>query len=159
MQVSKSLHVLWHDVRVPVPSGRELVRFVYSLLLSGDSITLVDSGVKGGQDAIYDYIQGQGRKIEEISTLILSHSHPDHIGSASSIKALTGCKVLAHRPEQAWIERPELQNRERPVPGFFDLVDGPGEADGGRRSHVALLPHTGALEGLPFLPRLKRSRW
>jgi glyoxylase-like metal-dependent hydrolase (beta-lactamase superfamily II) len=55
--------------------------------------------------------------------VILSHSHPDHIGSAARIKALTGCKIWAHEGEREWIENIEKQNQERPVPGFFNLVD------------------------------------
>jgi hydroxyacylglutathione hydrolase len=123
MQVSKSVHILRHDFKVPVAPGKSLERFVYSVLLFGKNITLIDSGVKGCREKIFDYVIKQGRRIDEIDRLLLSHSHPDHIGSSSQIKAITGCKILAHKAEREWIEHVEVQNEERPVPGFHDLVD------------------------------------
>ena len=93
------------------------------ILVFGDKITLIDSGVKGSEEKIRDYIEEQNRDFAEIDTLILSHSHPDHIGSAARIKGLTGCKIWAHEAEKEWIENIEIQNQQRPVPGFFNLVD------------------------------------
>jgi hypothetical protein len=54
----------------------------------------------------------------------MTHSHPDHIGSAKSIKELTGCQLFAHREEKGWIENIDKQFNERPVPGFYSLVGG-----------------------------------
>jgi hydroxyacylglutathione hydrolase len=130
MQVSKSIHILRHDFAVPVAPGKKLDRFVYSILIFGESITLIDSGVKGCHERILDYVTKQGRRVDEIGCLVLSHSHPDHIGSASQIKAATGCKVLAHEAERVWMEHIEVQNEERPVPGFFDLIDSAIKIDG-----------------------------
>jgi hydroxyacylglutathione hydrolase len=130
MQVSKSVHILRHDFGVPVAPGKKLDRFVYSILIFGESITLVDSGVKGCDERILDYVIKKGRSVDEIGCLILSHAHPDHIGSSSQIKVATGCKVLAHRAERVWMEHIEVQNEKRPVPGFFDLVDSSINIDG-----------------------------
>ncbi|MFA5261545.1 MAG: MBL fold metallo-hydrolase [Candidatus Omnitrophota bacterium] len=130
MRVSPSVHILRHDFEVPVAPGKTLGRFVYSVLVFGESVTLVDSGVKGCHERILDYVAAQGRRADEIGCLILSHAHPDHIGSASRIKALTGCRVLAHKAERAWMEHVEAQNEERPVPGFFNLVDSSVTIDG-----------------------------
>jgi hydroxyacylglutathione hydrolase len=130
MQVAPNIHILRHDFQVQAAPGKKLERFVYSILISGDCITLVDSGVKGCHERIFDYIVRQGRKIEEINCLILSHSHPDHIGSAAQIQKMTGCKILAHEAERVWMEQIKVQNEERPVPGFFDLVDSSIVLDG-----------------------------
>ncbi len=61
--------------------------------------------------------------------MILTHSHPDHIGSAKSIKENSGCKVAAHHGEKSWIGDVELQAKERPVPNFHLLVEGPVDVD------------------------------
>jgi hydroxyacylglutathione hydrolase len=37
---------------------------------------------------------------------------------------LTGCSIAAHPAERAWIEDVNLQNQERPVPGFATLTGG-----------------------------------
>ena len=57
-----------------------------------EEITLIDSGVKTSIDNIFSYISQNQRDPSEISTLILSHSHPDHIGSAMKIKKMTVIK-------------------------------------------------------------------
>lgn len=123
MKLTEKIHLLQIDFEIALSPEKKLPRFVNVILVFGDKITLIDSGVKGSDDQIRDYIQQNNRNFSEIDTLILSHSHPDHIGSAAKIKELTGCKVLAHESEKEWIENIEIQNICRPVPGFFNLVD------------------------------------
>jgi hydroxyacylglutathione hydrolase len=135
MQVTPAIHALRHPFQVPVAPGIALDRFVYSYLLAGETITLIDTGVAGCETRIFEYIQSIDRDPSEISLIILTHSHPDHIGAARAIREATGCSVAAHPAERAWIEDVERQNRERPVPGFATLVGGPVpldfELDGG----------------------------
>lgn len=123
MKLSDKIHLLKLDFEITLSPDKKLPRFVNILLIFGKKITLVDTGVKGCEKLIFEYIREQKRDLSEIETIILSHSHPDHIGSAATIKELTGCKVLAHKAENNWIENIENQNQERPVPGFFMLVD------------------------------------
>ncbi len=130
MRLTEKLHLLRIDFEIPVAPGRKLSRFVNVLIVFGDRITLIDTGVQGSEGTISSYLEGNGRHLSEIGTIVISHAHPDHIGSAASIKGLTGCRVLAHRDDQAWIEDIGLQNRERPVPGFFTLANLPVKVDG-----------------------------
>lgn len=125
MQVSEHIHALRIPFEIPVGPGKVITRDVYSYIVFGDKITLIDSGVKGAEKLIFDYIQKHGRDPKEISMVILSHSHPDHIGSVKSIKAKADCIVAAHAAERDWIEDTQKQFRERPVPGFQTLVEGP----------------------------------
>ncbi len=123
MNLNSTTHLLKHPFEIQFPGGQKMPRYVYSLIIFGKEITLIDSGVKDSYKSIFEYIEKQGRKPSEISRLILSHSHPDHIGSAAKIKEQTGCKVLAHIEEKEWIEHIDLQCQKRPVPGFYELVD------------------------------------
>jgi hydroxyacylglutathione hydrolase len=123
MKITDQIHLLKHNFLIPVSPDKSFNRFVYSLILFSDEITLIDSGVKGSYEGIFAYILKNGRSTEDITRLILSHSHPDHIGSAAEIKARTGCVIMAHEAEKVWIENISLQNQQRPVPGFFNLVD------------------------------------
>ncbi len=123
MEITKNIHLLKIDFLVPVTPEKSLPRFVNAIIVFGDDITLIDSGVKDSYKAIYDYIEKNNRKAEEIKTLIISHSHPDHIGSANRIKKDTGCKVIGPNLEKEWIENIDLQFSQRPVPGFYTLVD------------------------------------
>ncbi|MGD0079499.1 MAG: MBL fold metallo-hydrolase [Methanoregula sp.] len=129
MQVTPAIHALRLPFRVPVAPGIALDRFVYSYLVYGETVTLIDTGVAGCENTIFDYILSTGRDPSEIALIILTHSHPDHIGAARAIRQATGCRIGAHPAERAWIEDVELQNRERPVPGFSALVGGSVQLD------------------------------
>ena len=124
MQVTPGIHALRLPFRVPVAPGIALDHFVYSYLIYGEMITLIDTGVAGCETQIFKYINSTGRDPSEIALIVLTHSHPDHIGAARAIQKVTGCSVAAHPAERVWIEDVELQNRERPVPGFSTLVGG-----------------------------------
>ncbi len=123
MKLTDKIHLLRLDFEITLSLDQKLPRFVNAIIIFGDRITLIDTGIKGSEEKIFAYIEQNNRKITDIKTIILSHSHPDHIGSAAIIKDLTNCEVLAHRGEIDWIENIEIQNKERPVPGFFNLVD------------------------------------
>jgi len=130
MKLTDKIHLLRLDFEIALSPDKKLARFVNSIIIFGDKIILVDTGVKGSEEKLFTYIEQNGRNVSEIDTVILSHSHPDHIGAASKIKELTNCKVLAHEGEADWIENIDTQNRERPVPGFYSLVDHSIKIDG-----------------------------
>jgi len=125
MQITPSIHAIRHSFRIPIAPGIIFNRFVYSYLVYGDTIILIDTGVAGCEKRIFEDIRSTGRDTSEITLIVLTHSHPDHIGAARAIQQATGCSIAAHPAEQAWIEDIDLQNRERPVPGFTALVGGP----------------------------------
>jgi hydroxyacylglutathione hydrolase len=124
MQITPSIHALRHPFTIPVAPGIAIDRFVYSYILAGETITLIDTGVAGCENSIFDCLRSIDRDPDEISLIILTHSHPDHIGAAKAVQDATGCSVMAHPAERAWIEDADQQNRERPVPGFSSLVGG-----------------------------------
>lgn len=108
-----------HAIKVPFAVS---TRFVYAYLIYGKQICLVDSGIASAKEKIFDYMQKTGRDPKEISWLVQTHSHADHIGLSAEIKKISGCKVAAHGAEKAWIEDIELQYRERPTPTFRSYV-------------------------------------
>jgi hydroxyacylglutathione hydrolase len=129
MQITSSIHAIRHSFSIPIAPGITINRFVYSYLIYGGMITLIDTGVAGCETQIFEYIRSTGRDPSEIALIILTHSHPDHIGAAQAIQQTTGCSIAAHPAERAWIEDTDLQNRERPVPGFAMLVGGSVQVD------------------------------
>lgn len=128
MQITDHIHALKIPFHVTTPQGK-IPRFVYAYLIYGESICLIDSGVASSESIILDYLKKTGRRPEDISLLVLTHSHPDHIGAAQAVKRASGCKVAAHAIESAWIEDVDVQARERPVPGFSSLVGGSVKVD------------------------------
>lgn len=123
MKLTDKIHLLRLDFEISIGPGKKLPRIVNSIVIFGEKITVIDTGVLGSDEIIFNYIEQQDRNISEIETIILSHAHPDHIGGAAMMKAATSCRILAHEQEKIWIEDIEKQYRERPVPGFYNLVD------------------------------------
>jgi hydroxyacylglutathione hydrolase len=130
MKLTDKIHLLRIDFEILLGPDKKLPRFVNVIIIFGNNITLIDTGVKGSEKIIFEYIEKNMRTPAEIKTIILSHAHPDHIGSAAAIKELTDCQVLAHPDETEWIEHIDVQNRQRPVPGFYSLVDKGVKVDG-----------------------------
>lgn len=107
MQITEHVHAIKIPFQVKTDSGI-LERFVYTYLITGKQICLIDSGVVSSEGVIFDYMAKMGLKPDDIYLMILTHSHPDHIGSAKSIKEKSGCKVAAHSGEISWIENVDL---------------------------------------------------
>jgi len=115
MRVTEHVHAL----KVPFAVS---TRFVYAYLIYGKQICMVDSGIASAKEKIFDYMQKTCRDPKEISWLVQTHSHADHIGLSAEIKKISACQVAAHGAEKAWIEDIELQYRERPTPTFRSYV-------------------------------------
>lgn len=125
MQINKYVHAVKIPFYVLTPLGIPLERMVYVYMIYGtQAVHLIDSGVASSEEIIFDYLRKTDRKVEDISRIIQTHSHPDHIGASRTIKGETGCIVAVHPLERAWIENVKLQAEERPVPGFDTLVSG-----------------------------------
>ncbi len=125
MQISKHVHAIKIPFSITTPSGVYMERFVYVYLIYGSNgVCLIDTGVSSAEERIFDYLRKTDRKVQDISLIVQTHAHPDHIGATRTIKAETGCSVGIHPAEKAWIENVQLQAKERPVPGFDSLVSG-----------------------------------
>jgi glyoxylase-like metal-dependent hydrolase (beta-lactamase superfamily II) len=129
MKISNYIHVLKIPFFVKLPNGNSLERSVQMYILVGEQLALVDTGVAGSEKVIFEYIESIGRKPKEIKHILLTHTHPDHIGAVRAIKEATGAKVYVHTAEQAWVENIEKQFAERPVGGFHELVGGSCKVD------------------------------
>lgn len=115
--------------RLHIGPGKCLDRFVYAYVIFGRHIVVIDSGVAGSAQTIHDCVRDRGREPNEITTVALTHAHPDHIGGLVGLTKAVGCKVAAHADAITWVEDVELQFRERPVPSFHDLVEGSVKVD------------------------------
>jgi glyoxylase-like metal-dependent hydrolase (beta-lactamase superfamily II) len=125
MQINKHVHAIKVPFTITTPWGVTMERFVYVYLIYGtNGVCLIDTGIASAEQAIFNYLRSTDRKVSDISLIIQTHSHPDHIGASRTIKGETGCAVAAHPAEKPWIENVQLQAKERPVPGFDFLVAG-----------------------------------
>jgi glyoxylase-like metal-dependent hydrolase (beta-lactamase superfamily II) len=81
------------------------------LLTDGDEATLVDCGLflpHDEHDHGWDHITGQlgacGIEADQVTRLVLTHSHIDHYGMAGRVKAETGCAIWMQEEGDAELE-------------------------------------------------------
>jgi glyoxylase-like metal-dependent hydrolase (beta-lactamase superfamily II) len=122
MQLSPNVHALRLPFVVPIGPAIGIERFVTCFVLLGTRTWIVDTGVDGQADEILAFVAKLGRRADSIERILLTHGHVDHMGSAKALVARTGAQVYGHPAERQWIENIDVQSRERPVPGFFQLL-------------------------------------
>ncbi|MEG3143153.1 MBL fold metallo-hydrolase [Sphingomonas sp. RT2P30] len=88
-----------------------------------DGLAIFDTGFPGALCKILRGVNALGKKPSDIRHIILSHCHPDHIGSAAALKRETGATVWAHPIDAPMIEagttmRPPMT----PSPGLRNKI-------------------------------------
>jgi glyoxylase-like metal-dependent hydrolase (beta-lactamase superfamily II) len=68
-------------------------------VLAGDPVTLVDTGpiLADLPDSLYRALDQVGHPVGTLGQIIISHSHPDHMGLAARLKSASGARVVCHR--------------------------------------------------------------
>jgi len=77
---------------------------IYLIDFSGD-LVLIDSGAGRSSSQIVRNIEMLGLNPSDISHLILTHCHIDHIGSAPFFKKQYGAKILIHELDAPAVEK------------------------------------------------------
>ncbi|MDR7117078.1 CAU/MBL1b family subclass B3 metallo-beta-lactamase [Caulobacter sp. BE254] len=76
------------------------------LISSSEGHVLLDSGPSpAGAKLIEANIQALGFKLSDVKVLINSHAHFDHAGGLAQLKADTGAKVWASRPDEPALKK------------------------------------------------------
>ena len=124
MKVTETVHAIKHPFRLALGEGQYAERSVYSYLLTGDRICLIDTGVSSTSPLLLGYLKEIGRSPDEIALVLLTHAHPDHIGGCLAVQKASSASFYAHSADKPWIENVERQYQERPIPNFFELAAG-----------------------------------
>jgi glyoxylase-like metal-dependent hydrolase (beta-lactamase superfamily II) len=64
-------------------------------IVNGGKITVIDTGTSGNAKKIVDNLEKLGHHAGDVSTIILTHFHMDHVGSAKDLKEATGAQLAA----------------------------------------------------------------
>jgi glyoxylase-like metal-dependent hydrolase (beta-lactamase superfamily II) len=67
-------------------------------LLDSEGATVVDPGMPGPDswNALKKRLKQAGLAVKDVHTVVVTHSHPDHFGGATSFVKHAGAKVIAH---------------------------------------------------------------
>lgn len=71
------------------------------LLADGNGLTLVDSGVLGNVGPVLRAIRRLGAQPSDLRTILITHGHPDHTGTAARLRRMTGARLLVHEADAA----------------------------------------------------------
>ena len=66
-------------------------------------LVLVDTGLPGSEKRIFKTLEKLGKKQAEVKLILLTHRHPDHIGSAAALKRETSATIASHPFEKPYV--------------------------------------------------------
>jgi len=125
-----------------------------------DKLILVDTGLPRSAKKIEKYIEGLGRKPTDVSTIVITHFHIDHVGSLKNMKKLTNAQVAVHEADADYVAgkksppkpknlmfkalsfvmkaapvEPDIRLKEGDKVGSLMVIHTPGHSEG----HISLL--------------------
>jgi glyoxylase-like metal-dependent hydrolase (beta-lactamase superfamily II) len=74
------------------------------ILLDDRGAAVVDPGLPGPPtwNAIVDRLKRAGLEPRQVHTVIVTHSHPDHFGSAGKLAKVAGAELITHSAFRTW---------------------------------------------------------
>ncbi len=64
-----------------------------------DQVTIVDAGWRGTGRGVLQALERLGRRPSEVSNIVITHHHTDHLGDAAYLSEACSAGVAAHRDE------------------------------------------------------------
>jgi glyoxylase-like metal-dependent hydrolase (beta-lactamase superfamily II) len=85
----------------------------FYLVESPDGLLLVDSGLPASWKTLQESIRGLGHSVDDISALVLTHAHFDHLGLARRLNSEFGVPVWVHGNDSYIARHPYRYNHEK----------------------------------------------
>ncbi|GAB7046787.1 MBL fold metallo-hydrolase [Catenuloplanes indicus JCM 9534] len=103
------------------------IGFVHAhLVVTDDGVVLVDTGLPGRSGRVGAALRELRREIGDITAILVTHRHADHVGGLAALRRESGARVVAHERDAPSIDG------TRPVPltrlqRFISTVTGTAE--------------------------------
>lgn len=107
MQISESIH------QVDRVNGNVF------LVIDEKELTLIDTGMPRNAGKILAYVHKIGREPSDISRILLTHCHIDHVGSAYELRKLTNAKVAIHQDDAEYLAGTKTLPRPKGATGVL----------------------------------------
>lgn len=93
-----------YQVSIPTPFA---VGDVHTYLIKGESLTLIDAGVKTDEawEAMKYELNELGYHPNDIEQIVLTHHHPDHIGLVDRFERVQA--IYGHKDNERWLTHDE----------------------------------------------------
>lgn len=98
MQIAKGVHF------IPTHAN--------SVLIVDDKVVLVDATARPSGSPVLDALAALKMKPSDVSVIVATHTHADHVGGLDSLRQASGAKVAAHE-----LDVPFIEGREPYPPG------------------------------------------
>jgi glyoxylase-like metal-dependent hydrolase (beta-lactamase superfamily II) len=92
------------------------------VLKNGEELTVVDTGMPWKAGKILTYVRKLGEQPSSISTILLTHCHIDHVGSAHELRKATNAKVAIHADDADFLAGKRALPRPKGVAGSLFRV-------------------------------------
>jgi glyoxylase-like metal-dependent hydrolase (beta-lactamase superfamily II) len=86
-------------------------------LIVEDEMTLIDTGHRGSGRLVQRYLDRIGRSPRDITRIVCTHGHPDHIGGVAEIASASGATIHIHPADAARLRIGIREVLANPVPG------------------------------------------
>ena len=120
--------------------GNELVNCY--LLEEGNELTLVDGGFPAFRHQLDAYLQSRGRSVNDITAVILTHAHSDHVGMVESVRHDAAATVHVHAKDANMATTGKSHPREGTIvpylrhPALYRLFLVAGRSGGARTPDI-----------------------
>ncbi len=90
-------------------------------LLVGERIVVVDTLAPGNAKRILGAVEKLGRQPQDVSLILLTHGHGDHIGSADELRSRTNALVAMHWADLEMLQ-PDFEPKLNPIGNIGRLL-------------------------------------
>ncbi len=114
-----------------MPTAKQIVPGLHSISLGGvnaffldapEGGILIDTGFPGKADVLLKALAEIGKQPADIRHILLTHTHPDHIGSAAALRRATDAPTYAHPIDAPLVRAGTGWPKLTPAPGLLSKV-------------------------------------